>query len=272
MLDMAANRFFATFLLKLYNERKAAEKDRSAGEVPADVFQLLIEAVEEGESADKPAKQAVEGGEEDADIIHKELGDSNSALSESKKRMSKVELLAQSFLLLIAGYETTGSTLHFMFNALACHPEIQELLREEILSVTGEEGEITHEHTTQMLYLNAVLQETLRMFPPAPRMNRECNEPLTLRGIRFEEDDTIGVPIYAIHYDPQYYPEPEKFDPERFTPEARASRDPLTYLPFGYGPRNCIGMRLAEFEIRVVTATLLRKYRFAHAEKSPVRK
>ncbi len=135
--------------------------------------------------------------------------------------------------------------------------------------------EVTYEHISRMPYLDAVMKETLRLFPIAARTSRECTDPVDINGMHFAKGDMVGVPIYAIHHDPHYYPEPERFHPERFYDDDKeqenAVNDAMAYLPFGYGPRNCIGRRFAEFEIRIAMTHLLRRYRLCRVENSPVR-
>ncbi|KAH7673105.1 cytochrome P450 3A4-like protein [Aphelenchoides avenae] len=212
---------------------------------------------------DETESNGAESLPEDKEIFHEELQKLKN------KHITKMELIAQSFLLLVAGYETTGNTIHFVLYHLSKLPEIQKRVQEELDRVVGDSEHITYDHIVNLHYLSQVIYETLRMCPPAVQTNRECNEPVTLQGIPFEVGTLMTVPVFAIHYNPEYYPDPEKFDPDRFSPEEKANRDPLTFLPFGYGPRNCVGMRLAEFEIRTTLAVLLRHYNFRAGKTSP---
>lgn len=102
------------------------------------------------------------------------------------------------------------------------------------------------------------------------RTLRECNRDTTINGIHLRKGDVANIPIYAVHHNPAYYPDPHQFNPDRWTPQEKAKRDPLTFLTFGYGPRNCIGMRFAEFNIRVALVLLLKKYRLSRPVDSPV--
>ncbi|KAI1716631.1 cytochrome p450 domain-containing protein [Ditylenchus destructor] len=145
----------------------------------------------------------------------------------------------------------------------------EDKLRRELNEVVGDEEEITFEHMPNLIYMNQVIQETLRMYPQAPRLNRQCTESITLNGFRIEEGDVINFPVSALHYDPKYYPDPHNFDPERFTEEKKSKRDQRVYLPFGIGPRNCLGMRFAEFQMRVVLGQLVKNFKFEKGENSP---
>ena len=91
-----------------------------------------------------------------------------------------------------------------------------------------------------------------------------------LKGIKIPKDSPILIPVYSIHRDPSIYPNPEKFDPERFSPAAKQSRNPYTYMPFGHGPHNCIGMRFAQMEMKLVLARILKKYRFEVAPDTKI--
>uniref|UniRef100_A0A914CKK2 Cytochrome P450 n=1 Tax=Acrobeloides nanus TaxID=290746 RepID=A0A914CKK2_9BILA len=156
-----------------------------------------------------------------------------------------------------------------VFYVLAKLPEIQEKVREEIYEVVGDKDDVSYEDLTKLHYLSQVIQETLRMYPPTARTNRTCTEEIIIGGIQFKPQFTFSVPVYVIHYDERYYPEPEKFDPDRFLPDEKSKRDPLTYLPFGYGPRNCIGMRFADLEMRMAVVHLIKRFNFTPANDAP---
>ncbi|KAI1708172.1 cytochrome p450 domain-containing protein [Ditylenchus destructor] len=247
--------FFQSVLEELYDRRK---KEADDGKTYNDLFQLLLSAVnEELTSAEK---------EQDAVI----MSDAHKIGAAAKRRdITKIQLIAQGFALMVAGYDTSATTLEFALYNLAKLPEIQDQLRDEIDSVVGDDEEMTYEHLTKMPYLYQVIQETLRMYSPVPRIARLCRAPTKICGIEFKPGMQVSVPITAIHYDPGIYPDPYQFNPDRFSAEEKRGRDPLTWLPFGYGARNCIGMRLAEFEVKIALAFLIRRYRFTAAEGSP---
>uniref|UniRef100_A0A914D137 Cytochrome P450 n=1 Tax=Acrobeloides nanus TaxID=290746 RepID=A0A914D137_9BILA len=152
---------------------------------------------------------------------------------------------------------------------LAKLPEIQDRLRDEINNILEDREDIGYDDIAKFQYMNQVICETMRMYPTSSRANRVCTKPITINGIEFKENFMFSVPIYAIHHDEKYYPNPDEFDPERFSPEEKAKRDPLAFLSFGYGPRNCIGMRFAEFEIRATLAYMIKHYKFYPAPNSP---
>ena len=94
------------------------------------------------------------------------------------------------------------------------------------------------------------------------RVERQCNKAITYNGIHIKEGTIVTVPSFALHYDEDYYPEPEKFDPERWSPENKAQINPNTWMPFGMGPRNCVGMRFAMEVLKIALCTLVHKFEF----------
>ena len=111
--------------------------------------------------------------------------------------------------------------------------------------------------------MDAVINETLRLFPPLLCLNRVATEDYELKGtgITIKKDHVVHIPTYAMHRDPEYFADPEVFRPERFLPE-NIAHNPYTHLPFGAGPRNCIGMRLAQLEIKLALVNLVHRYVF----------
>ncbi|GFG30581.1 hypothetical protein Cfor_10498 [Coptotermes formosanus] len=181
------------------------------------------------------------------------------------------KLASQAFIFFLAGFETSSTTLSFCLYELAVNPSIQTKLREEI-DVTLEKfgGQITYDAVQGMRYLSQVIDETLRKHPPASNINRVVTQPYTIPNTTAELDKGVRVviPVYAIHHDPRYYPEPDRFDPERFSDEAKSLRPHFTYLPFGEGPRNCIGMRFGLLQTKVGLALLLSNFEFSVCEKT----
>ena len=135
-------------------------------------------------------------------------------------------------------------------------------------------NEVSHEMVTDIPYLDQFINEVLRIYPPGFRINREVAQDVTLnhngQSIRLRKGMMVTIPIYALHHLEEYYPDPEKFDPDRWSPENSASRNPYAYLPFGSGPRNCIGMRFALEEIKIAICTLVYQFRFFAIAETPV--
>lgn len=121
-----------------------------------------------------------------------------------------------------------------------------------------------------MKYMDMVVDEALRMYPPLTRIDREASVDYEYEGIKIKKGQAVVVPIYSLHHDPELYADPEEFIPERFSDENKKSRETVAFLPFGTGPRNCIGMRFALVEVKLLLATILAKHRFFTFKKTPV--
>jgi cytochrome P450 family 6 len=158
--------------------------------------------------------------------------------------LSIEEIAAQSFVFFIAGFETSSTTMTFALYEFSKHPELQDKVREEVNTVLAKhEGKITYDAIQEMKYMDQVINETLRKYPAVPLLTRKCVRDYKIPGedLVIEKGTTILISILGIHYDKEYYSDPEKFDPERFTEENKKSRHHYAHLPFGEGPRMCIG-------------------------------
>ncbi|KOX72547.1 putative cytochrome P450 6a20 [Melipona quadrifasciata] len=152
-------------------------------------------------------------------------------------------LVAQAFGFFNAGFETSSTTMTNVLYELALNPDIQDKLRQEINDhFAMHNGEFKYENMKEMKYLDKVYKETLRKYPPIGLVPRRSVCPYTFRGTKLTIPKRLmlWIPTLAIHRDPDNYPNPDVFDPERFSKEAIEARHPMTYLPFGGGPRNCI--------------------------------
>ncbi|CAL1289569.1 unnamed protein product [Larinioides sclopetarius] len=191
----------------------------------------------------------------------------------SNKNLSLDSAVAQCVSFFLAGFDTIASTITFVSYLLALNPEIQNKTIEEIRDVLEKKGgELTYEAIQEMKYLDNVLSETLRLYPVIPRLERmtEADCKLGDTGIIIPKGMVVFIPTYALHRDPKYFPEPEKFDPDRFLPEERAKRDPYVYMPFGSGPRLCIGMRFALTQIKTCLACVLSSFRILKCPETKV--
>ena len=167
--------------------------------------------------------------------------------------LSSDELTAQGIIFFIAGYDTTSSSLSHVVYYLSVNKECQQRLYEELKDVK----EFSYETLSQLKYLCAVIDESLRLSPPLLRIQRQGSHDLEIKGIRIPAGTTIDVLPYALHRDPDLWPDPLEFKPERFL-EPR--HHPWAYMPFGGGPRVCLGKRFALQEMRMCCAKLFRNY------------
>lgn len=189
------------------------------------------------------------------------------------KRLAEVEAMAQCVLFFIAGQETTSSTIAFAAYLLALHPDVQDKLRKEVdecMEMHGPEPNL--DVVSRLKYLHCVAAETLRLYPPATRLDRSAYDDYVLgdTGIKVPKNCPVVIPVYAMHRDPEFFPQPENFNPDRFSDENVDSIRPYTYLPFGAGPRNCIGMRLALQAVKLCLLHSVHSVQFVRTEKTKV--
>ncbi|CAH0389178.1 unnamed protein product [Bemisia tabaci] len=164
---------------------------------------------------------------------------------------------------LSAGLEPVAATLTFCLYELALHPDIQEKIYLEIKETKGQTlNDISYEDLKKLRYTEQVMNETLRKYPVAGIMARICTEPFKIpdSDVVVEKGMRVFVPLFSIQRDPQYFPEPDRFDPERFSEENIQKIVPGTYLPFGDGPRSCIAMRLALLDVKTMLIKMVSNY------------
>ncbi|XP_029170289.1 cytochrome P450 9e2-like [Nylanderia fulva] len=191
------------------------------------------------------------------------------------EKISLDDIVSQAFIFFFAGFETSSLLMCFVTHELAINQNIQDRLREEVLQHLGEGNEISYESLSKMTYMDMVLSETLRKYPAMAYTDRICTKNFELpplkpgyKSVIVECNILMVIPTYAIHHDPKYYPNPDKFDPERFSEENKKKIVPYTYLPFGQGPRKCIGNRFALMETKILVAHLLQKFILKRTEKT----
>lgn len=163
----------------------------------------------------------------------------------------------QLMTLMIAGQDTSTVALAWALYNLGQYPAVQAQAREEVRTVVGDDP-ITIEHLGQLVYLDRVIDETLRLYPPIHTGTRVATYDLRFQNHTIAAGQRVFYSIYLTHRDPQHWPDPHRFDPERFTVRPQ----PYTYLPFGGGPRNCLGAAFARMQIKVVLARLLQRFTF----------
>ena len=174
---------------------------------------------------------------------------------------SPTELLDNLLTFIAAGHETTAITLAWTLYRLSLHPDILAAVQDEIAAVAPD-GPITEERLPGLVLTRRVIKEVMRLYPAAPLVVRTPTTATRLGDIGLEAGDTVYLPIYALHRHRSAWDDPERFDPDRFLPEREAARHHYAYLPFGAGPRVCMGAGLTMIEAVVVLATILRRVRF----------
>ncbi|XP_010374099.2 cytochrome P450 3A5 isoform X1 [Rhinopithecus roxellana] len=204
------------------------------------------------------------------DFLQLMIDSQNSKEIESHKALSDQELVAQSIIFIFAGYETTSSVLSFTIYELATHPDVQQKLQKEIDAVLPNKAPATYDAMVQMEYLDMVVNETLRLFPIAIRLERVCKKDVEINGVFIPKGAMVVIPTYALHHDPKYWTEPEEFRPERFSKKNKDSIDPYIYTPFGTGPRNCIGMRFALMNMKLALIKVLQNFSFKPCKETQI--
>ena len=206
--------------------------------------------------ADNSIKQRQQSGPKDVpDLLDLLLGAEDP---ETARRMNPAELRDNLLTFIVAGHETTALTLAWALYLLAFDPEVQEKARAEAQAVLG--GRVaTAADCGQLTYITQVLDETLRLYPPAAFLSRTARAADELCGREIRRGDTVMIPVYALHRHRMLWENPDHFDPDRFA-DRRPER--FTFLPFGDGPRICIGAQFAMQEAQIILSTLLTRFRF----------
>ncbi|XP_077486201.1 thromboxane-A synthase-like [Amblyomma americanum] len=238
-----------------------------------DLLQLMIDAkhtrVDMGSVQTSQLMAAEDNDHELPDTMKTETSSGGNQSAFSKGVLDDDDITQNAFNVLVAGFETTSNTMALVTHAMTHHPEVQEKMREELLSVLGPYEQITYSTIQDLPYMNSVIQETMRLYPPAfAFVTREAVVDKQYDKIRIPAGTAIMAASEYIHRDPRHWDEPEKFNPDRFMPENKSKINPMAMQAFGNGPRNCIGMRFAQIELRYTFAHILRKYRLEKTENS----
>jgi cytochrome P450 family 9 len=246
-LDPEAISYFQKVLADNFETRETNNIVRN------DLIHLLMQ-IRKGQSVE--GQTADEGKLADAGFATVE--ESEIGKRTVQRQWTDVELMAQCFVFFLAGFETSSTLLTFAAYELAVNPDVQTKLHEEIMATHADLGgkTLTYEALQKMKYLDMVISEALRKWPPAPLTDRLCVKDYHLKcddyDFTIEKGNFCWIPVYPLHHDAKYWPNPEKFDPERFSDDNKANINAGAYLPFGVGPRNCIGSRFALMESKAV--------------------
>ena len=180
---------------------------------------------------------------------------------ETGQGMSAKQVRDEILTIFLAGHETTANTLSWTWYLVARHPEVESRLHEEVDRVLG--GHLpSAADLADLKWTRMVIEEAMRLYPPAHTISRTAIGEDRIGGVRVRPGALITMSPYLTHRNPKLWPEPERFDPERFAPQAAAQRHRFAYLPFGGGPRICIGNSFAMAEAQVIVAALAQRYRF----------
>ncbi|XP_032690147.1 cytochrome P450 4c21-like isoform X2 [Odontomachus brunneus] len=184
--------------------------------------------------------------------------------SDEGKKFTRKEIIDEINTIIVAGTDTIAITLNFMMFMLANFPDIQQKVYEELLEIYGTQDPkfvpVDFKDLQHMNYLECVIKETLRLFPPVPVIGRRLNEDLQIGEYTLPKGADVLITILTLHRNEKYWPKALTFDPDRFLPENMTNIHPYSYIPFSNGLRNCIGTKYAMTFMKVFIATLLRTY------------
>ncbi|XP_049951753.1 cytochrome P450 9e2-like isoform X1 [Schistocerca serialis cubense] len=250
-MDRTATEFFKSTVIETIETRE------KQGIVRPDVIHLLMQARR-------------------AELRSEEAGKDGSTEGKGK-RLTNDDIAAQAILFFFGGFDTVSTLMTFCSYLLATHEDVQRRLQQEVDDVMKKNrGQPDYEQVMACQYLDMVISETLRMYTPGVALDRVCVRPYqlpdteTCRGVKVRPGEIVGIPVYCIHHDARYHPDPETFDPERFSPDNKHRIKPFTFLPFGSGPRVCIAQRFALMETKVVLLYLVSRFSFHVVAKTPV--
>ncbi|XP_035498508.2 thromboxane-A synthase [Scophthalmus maximus] len=272
------NQFFTGIIQKIIKQRE----EQPPEERRRDFLQLMLDARTSKESVSlehfdtlnhtdelSPWNQQAQPSASDQGSDSRHPPGSHSRGTQ-KKMITEDEIVGQAFVFLLAGYETSSNTLAFTCYLLAIHPECQRKVQDEVDEFFTRYEFPDYTNVQELKYLDMVICEALRLYPPGFRFARDIDHDCVVNGQVLPKGATLEIPAGFLHYDPEHWPEPERFIPERFTPEAKAGRHPFVYLPFGAGPRNCVGMRLAQLEIKMALVCLFHKHTIVACSETKV--
>jgi cytochrome P450 len=183
---------------------------------------------------------------------------------------SRKELIDQLGVMFLAGHETTASALTWLFFILSVRPEVVARIRAEVDDVVGD-GPVEFEHVKQLRYIRNVFREALRLYPPITFIPRVAMERTRIGKFRVKRGAMIMISPWTTHRHRQFWKDPDVFDPDRFLPEREHEMTPGTYLPFGLGPRTCVGAGFAQTEASLIIARLVSRFDFTTLDPSGVR-
>ncbi|XP_054740135.1 probable cytochrome P450 6a14 [Anastrepha obliqua] len=187
--------------------------------------------------------------------------------------LTLMQIVAQAFVFFVAGFDTSSTTMSLCLYELALNPVIQEKVRNEIERVLkSHDNQLSYDALNEMQYLDQAVDETLRKYPVVPYLVRKAKEDYLVPNTNevIEKGCLVVLPLHAIQHDPELYSEPEKFDPDRFKPEVAHERHAAAYMPFGKGPRACIGLRFGKMQAKIGLVNLLRHFKFTKSARTQV--
>ncbi|XP_071538539.1 cytochrome P450 4C1 [Panulirus ornatus] len=189
--------------------------------------------------------------------------------SEKERSLSDEDIREEVDTFMFEGHDTTAAAVNWSLYLLGHHPEIQARVHEELDSLFGDSNRpVSMDELRELKYTENCIKEALRLFPSVPFLGRELKEDVILDNYRVPAGTAIIIAIYCLHRNPEQFPNPEIYDPDRFLPENALKRHPYAYIPFSAGPRNCIGQKFAMMEEKILLSSILRSFRVESVTRS----
>ena len=252
------------------NSAVAEIVDRRRKEVDTDRRDLLQALIDARITSDNVSAKVSTATSDEVNIISNDQNAKEKSSTKSRK-LNDYEIIGNAVVALVAGYETTSTTLAFIAHQLVNYPDIQEKMREEILDIFAREGKLDYNTLAGLPLMEAVIQETLRLYPPVSLfVNRVAANDYVYKDKVIPKGTVVMAPVVNLQRDPKIWPEPNEFKPERFSKENKANVNWMYWQPFGNGSRNCVGMRFALLEMKLALAKLLLKYRLVSGPKTEI--
>ncbi|XP_054154723.1 cytochrome P450 3A24-like [Oppia nitens] len=269
--DPKATKFFQDFTQQIIDERRRHHELKTGDnhsnnnhQKRVDFLQIMLDSMMTTTTDDTDITGKTDGI--DTNLMGKFVDENVSPKKSIDKILTNNELQSQCLLFFIAGYETTATTLSILAYLLAKNPVVQEKLFNEVDQYFKHDSQKDNDYDIllhSLKYLDAVIMESMRLYPFTPYLEREASDDYQLRtGIQIRKGQLVHIPSYAMHRDDQLFPDADQFQPERFLAPANTKHNQYVYLPFGIGPRICLGVRLAEIEAKLGLAYAVHKYRF----------
>ncbi|XP_063239800.1 cytochrome P450 4c3-like [Bacillus rossius redtenbacheri] len=228
------------------------------------IKQKLADCSRESNSC-RAVKTVGEISDESLDVEKKRLGFLDHVicgLNDGSTLLNQVEIKDNTITVIVGGMGTGSLVMSAALMLLGLHRDVQEKVVKELEQIFGDDIDrtVTYEDLKQMVYLEQVINETMRLYPPAPLTGREVTEEIKLTKYTLPAGTYIAIPVLLIHRNPEYFPDPNRFYPDRFSPENSANRHPFSFIPFLGGRRMCIGKKYAYMQMKIILSTVLRSY------------
>ena len=242
----------------LANVMKQTLEQRRSGNAPKrnDLVDLFIQAMENAENVEDAS-----GSNSTAAILAK--------MSDEKK---EIAIVSQALIIFLAGFDTTSTALSLTFHFLATNPDCQDKLLEEInAAVDDNDGkeDLSYDQITKLEYTEAVLHESMRLYNFVGALERLCTKDYPIPDMNYTIPKGMIVQVANFQNDDEFFSNANKFNPENFLEESKQNRSPYAYSTFGHGPRNCVGMRFALMQMKLILVHMVRNFKILECEKTP---